>query len=280
MFEAPVFARVALELPVLTEFTYAVPDRLKGQLRPGQRVKVPFRTTTRIGYLVALEETTDLKETRDLTAVVDVEPLVPPDLLALARWVAGYYCCSLGAALQAMLPGGVRRRPKAKCVVKTGAGELTRRAPKAEKLLEALDRFAAPPTVKRLLEEADVSRAALKTLERAGMVRIEEHERDEELDAPAAASREEPLVLEPAQEKALDAMREDLLAPHFRVHLLLGVTGSGKTEVYLRAIQETVNAGRRAIVLVPEIALTPQTVRLVPLSLRARWPSLHSPHDR
>ncbi|MHC4549486.1 MAG: replication restart helicase PriA [Planctomycetota bacterium] len=255
------FARVALELPVPTEFTYSVPERLRERLQPGQRVRVPFRTTTRTGYLVALEETTDLATTRDVTGVVDEEPLVPLDLLELARWVSGYYCCSLGEALQAMLPGGVRRRPKVRCVVRTGTGGLQRRAPKAAALLEALDRCARPPTIKRLLEEAAASRAALKTLERAGLARIEERAADEELDAPGAAPREEGPVLEAPQEAALAAVRSDLVPPSFRVHLLLGVTGSGKTEVYLRAIEEVLRTGRQAIVLVPEIALTPQTVR-------------------
>jgi primosomal protein N' (replication factor Y) len=75
------FARVALDLPVPTEFTYSVPEKLRDGLRLGQRVRVPFRTTTRIGYLVGLDATTDVEKTRDIAGVVDKEPLVPPDLL-------------------------------------------------------------------------------------------------------------------------------------------------------------------------------------------------------
>jgi len=256
------FARVALDLPVPTEFTYSVPETLLPDLKPGQRVRVPFRTRTRVGYLVALEERSEIEKTKDIAAVVDKDPLVPPDLLELARWIAGYYCCALGEALQAMLPGGVRRgRPRVRMVVRTEGRELSPRAKKAAELLEVLDGCERPPTIQRLLRLAGTSRAALKTLERAGLVRIEERDPEERLDEAAPAARDVPPSLEPAQQAALDAMREDVSAPHFRAHLLLGVTGSGKTEVYLRAIADTVRAGRQAIVLVPEIALTPQTVR-------------------
>jgi len=256
------FARVAFDLPVPTEFTYEVPTRLEGTLRTGQRVRVPFRTRTRIGYLVGFEETSDLKQVKPITEVVDAEPLVPGDLLDLARWISRYYCCSLGEAVQAMLPGGVRRGvPQVAVVVRTGEGEVPARARKAALLLAALDRFEKPPTIAALIEAAGTSRAALKTLERAGVVRIEKQERAVDRLEPSGLADETPLELEDAQRSALDGMREDVAGPRFGVHLLLGVTGSGKTEVYLQAIADTIAGGRQAIVLVPEIALTPQTVR-------------------
>ena len=113
------FARVAFDLPVPTEFTYSVPPELEGELRTGQRVRVPFRTQTRVGYLVGFEETSDLKRIRPIGSVVDPTPIVPEDLLDLARWMSGYYGCSLGEALQAMLPGGVRKgAPTVRVVVR------------------------------------------------------------------------------------------------------------------------------------------------------------------
>ena len=120
-------------------------------------------------YLVAIEEQSDIAETRDILAVVDPEPLVPPDLLHLARWVSSYYGCALGEAIQAMLPGGVRRpRPRTKVVVRTGVGELPARARKAAAIFEALARFERPPAVKRLLDAAGTTRDKAVLDDRAG----------------------------------------------------------------------------------------------------------------
>ncbi|MHC4958772.1 MAG: replication restart helicase PriA [Planctomycetota bacterium] len=256
------FARVALDLPVPTEFTYSVPESLADTVKLGQRVRVPFRASTRVGYLVGLDEETDVEKTRDLSGVVDPQPMVPPDLLELARWISEYYCCALGEALQAMLPGGVRRgRPKVKMVERVAAGEAPKRAKKAAALLLALDGFGKTTPLKTLLDKAGVSRAALKTLEKAGLVRIVERAADATADLSASAVKDTPPVLEAAQADVVVAVCEDLVDHAFNVHLLLGVTGSGKTEVYLRSIAECVSRGKQAIVLVPEIALTPQTVR-------------------
>jgi len=261
-----VFARVALDLPVPTEFTYAVPDRLRGEVALGQRVRVPFRTSSRVGYLVALEGATDLPRVKEISDILDREPILPPDLLELARWISSYYAASLGETIQAMLPGGVRRRrPQVAVVVRTGGGEVAARAKKAAAVLAALAEFDRPPRIADLLARAGATRAALKTLETAGLVKIEKQDAVDPFDrgwegVPGEGSPS-PLVLEADQARAFGAIVEDIEGGRFATHLLLGVTGSGKTEVYLRAIREAVARGRQAIVLVPEIALTPQTVR-------------------
>jgi len=263
------FVTVALPLGLDRTFTYALPKRLRGHVITGQRVAVPFgkgnRTIT--GWVVGGLETTDLKEVKEVTELVDTEPLLSPDLVDLAFWMSRYYVTPLGQAFEAILPAAVRRSAGFKTiqlVVRTEKpeAEVDRVLSKQRRVLDRLAESGAPLAPRELARQAGCTVAVIKSLEEKGLVRIETRQVDEfardlfiELEEPKA------IHLTPEQGLALQRIKNLLAADTFGVLLLQGVTGSGKTEVYLRAIAAVVEAGRQAIVLVPEIALTPQTIR-------------------
>lgn len=260
-------ARVVTDLGLDREFDYLVPPELDGRVRPGSRVVVPFGGSMRTGYVVGTKATSDVPRLKAIAALDGDDEQIPANLLKLADWIARYYCCPREHAVRAMLPAVVRgghvrsKRRAFACLAPDGRhrGEASERLTARQRLvLEALVRRGSCP-VPELCDEAGVTAAVVKALEKKGLVVVEERvvARDpfaEDIILPTQA-----LALTDEQAAALDEIRASLTARDAAVVLLQGVTGSGKTEVYLQAIQHCLEAGREAIVLVPEIALTPQT---------------------
>jgi len=262
------YVAVALPLGLDRTFTYALPQRLRGQAGIGQRVTVPFGKGNRtiVGWVIRGLETTDLAEVKEVIDLVDPSPLLSQDLIDLAFWMSRYYVTPLGRVFEAILPAAVRHNAGFKTVqlvVRTGKpeAEVVRILSKQRRVLDRLAEAGAPIAPRELARQAGCTIAVIKSLEVKGLVRIETREVDEfardlfiELEEPKA------IHLTPEQALALQRLKNLLAADAFGVLLVHGVTGSGKTEVYLRAIEAVVAAGRQAIVLVPEIALTPQTI--------------------
>ena len=269
------FVGVALDLPMDTLFTYRVPDPWRDRVRVGQRVRVSFRKKRLVGLVAEVTDSCTLPRVLDVEAFPDDEPLLPPDLLTLGRFVASYYGSSVGEAWAAMIPRGVRTRnrgavrtramlakPEAEAVAHADAMGPAMNA--QARVLRLLAKEPHGVLLQDLVRRAKVSSSPIKTLAAAGWVSLlEESAANDPLLAATRESVHEPVpaTLHPAQVRAVDAVVAALHAKTFAPFLLLGVTGSGKTEVYLRAIAACRAQGRQAIVLVPEIALTPQTVR-------------------
>ena len=258
----PEFADVAVPVAVHGTFVYAIPDRLRAAIRIGSRVEVPLGTKRTTGFVVGFRNDAKTRQLKAIDALLDAgEPALLPDIVDLCRWAAEYYIAPLGEMLRVALPANMSARAKPGAELRDAVGVrfdrflvLSREAgegpatPKQQAVIDLLkegDRLANdfPPSV-------------VATLARKGIVRIERRPRRHDLDlfiggAPAPME----LTYSGEQRRAIDAIQSALGS--FAPFLVEGVTGSGKTEVYVEVMREAVRRGEQALLLVPEISLTP-----------------------
>jgi primosomal protein N' (replication factor Y) (superfamily II helicase) len=271
-----VLVDVALPVPVAHTFTYSADA---GSAAPGTRVRVPFGNRRLIGWVVGPAATpVDASHIRSVDRALESSPSVSPDLLALCRWIADYYVVPIGLVLRAALPIALSdsrraaepaRMRKIVSIRRELPSLLERdalfaRAPRQRACYESLEASGGSAPLAQLVERLGFSAAVIKGLVDKGIVVLDEQR--QERDPFRSIAVAPPAVLRPtaAQQVAIDAVltaARDRGAAPAAPFLLLGVTGSGKTLVYTEILREIVmEQGRGAIVLVPEIALTPQTV--------------------
>ena len=264
------FARVIVDQSGGTALDYAIPPEWESRVQTGSRVAVPVRQRQAFATVIELLDASDVPGIRPLTKVVGDRPILSANLLRLARWMAAYYCCPVETAMRAVLPQvirkgaiGFKQRLAARLTREIDATlfeELQRRAPKQAAIIETLREAAGESMpVVALLKAAGADRAALTALLHKGLVVTESetvnrdpHEGETFIHAAPHALNAEQVDVFAHVCAAIDKPEKPLL--------LFGVTGSGKTEIYLQGIQRVLDRGQSAIMLVPEIALTPQTV--------------------
>ena len=274
MKDLPNIARVLLNLSLDRSFDYRIPEQLRGRITAGMRVIVPFGRGDgeRRAYVVAVGSDSRHGDLKEVIAVCEDHPALPQSLLKIGEWMADYYCCAGELAVRTLLPGAVRSgkiKPKTKAFY--FLNDMSRAADYIAKNARARSKCAVIRTLmlhpgiesEALESESGASKAVLKELVKLDLVTTEDRAVERNPFAGTELLRTEPLPPTDEQAAALKVMFERMehpesAAPH--VILLHGVTGSGKTEVYLQAIARAVEQGREAIVLVPEISLTPQTV--------------------
>ena len=282
-----VFVRVAVPVPGLDLLTYAVPE---GMIAPalGARVVVPLGSRSLTGIVIEVAQASsvpDGKGIKPLKSVLDTDPFIPSDVVELARWTAEYYAAGPGEAITAVLPPKTRDERadahKTSRVVSLTAAGTDPDVKVTTRQREALDVLAGAAEGVSSVELArrGVSADIVSRLQRAGLVVVREARVDR--DPFAAASLEatpvDPLrALTPEQDAALERLLELSRAGTFKAALLHGVTGSGKTELYLRLSAAVRDAGRRVLMLVPEIALTPQVAALFRQTFHERVAIQHS----
>jgi primosomal protein N' (replication factor Y) len=345
------YCDVSLPVPMDQPFTYALPETLRHRVHPGSRIVAPFGARKLTGVIVRCHDEPPPMAAREALRLIDSEPVLDAELLALGRWIAGYYCAPLGEVLRGMLPlASEIRRGKVWSLTDSGrdaarqlvldsspddpvskilrmlerrplsAAYLARALPLADKAMRALERkgFIAAEQVETDRDplRAPSERLRIELAGGAGDAKLNKPERElraflelhpgshnlKELEGTVrnasmaarslarkglvslkpetVAMTSVPIrarhALNPAQQAAFEQIRDAILTRQFRTFLLHGVTGSGKTEVYLTAIEAVLAQGRSALLLVPEIALTPAMAGQFFLRFGDRVAILHS----
>jgi len=266
---------------------YKVPEPLRAAAAVGSLVRIPVGHAMRIGVIGAIGPPDDypVDRLKPVAQVVYPFPALTPDLLGLARWMSAYYAAPLDSVIEGMIPAAVRRGARARVERLLSVGRrvaggelaaLARRAPAQARLYAFLEAQVRPQERGLILSRTGTSASTVRALIGRGLVResatrVEREGYSDDLGRGELVAAQ-PHALNPEQAGAVAALAKAVAGGKFAVSLLHGVTGSGKTEVYLRAIQAALESGGGVILLVPEVALTPQTVARLRSRLEAIAP--------
>jgi primosomal protein N' (replication factor Y) (superfamily II helicase) len=280
------FARIVIPTPLRAPLIYKVPEPLYEQIGVGMRVLIPLGKRKVTGVVLELMQESPITGTREIIATLDERPILDHKLLELGQWIAQYYLATLGEVFGALLPPSLRREIQRTIVLKPG--KFSACDPLEKRVLDRLQQSRGRISVKTLTREwtgggnlyGAIERlesiGALEIRERLGGHRGKTKEILLETDPAPALGTQTRFILSSEQEHSLGAIADRLQKGGFETFLLHGVTGSGKTEVYLRAMEQARRARRSCLILIPEISLTPQLLD----RLHARFPGkvgiLHS----
>ena len=259
-------------------YDYLIPDSMRGRVQPGIRVTVPFSRGNRRseGIVLALSDKSEFEKLKPISSLLDESPVLTDSQLKLALWMHDRLFCTVYDAVRTILPAGFWFKPDGERRVNDKMREMAyltvnaedafaaaqgkrRKAPMQASLLELIS-TTGRVSVHEALHFTGASRQSLTSLVNAGYIAVEKEEVFRRPEVWNGRLMELPM-LNSAQKSAYDGLHELLAHPTPEAALLCGVTGSGKTSVYIHLISDTLKAGKSAILLVPEIALTPQMIR-------------------
>lgn len=265
------FASVILDVSLDKTLDYLIPQEYFHLARKGMRVSVPLRGKTVFGTIDSIKDSSEFHSVKPITTFLSENELIPDKLFELARWMAKYYCTSMSQILKIMLPSSIRHQmlPKQQLFVtrqktceelREFCASIRARAPAQAAILDVMLTITKGIFLTELLEKTKGTRTAVDALVKKGCLALEKISIDRSPIATMPYFPTKPKLLNEEQTVALTNIQSTLESHHFQTHLLFGVTGSGKTEVYLQAIEYALTLKKGVIILVPEIALTAQTI--------------------
>ena len=289
-------AKIVLNRPLDRVFHYLVPESQRPLLRAGHRVQVPFGRGNQLitGYCVGVgpaDKNQPSIRLKTVEAILDSRPLFDAKMLKLTRWIAERYLCSWGQVLECVVPAGVKNQagtrlvtifeltPSEVSAANESANVIEKLPAKQRAVYDVLKSATKPLTQEELMQAADCGSGPIQSLKKKALIqsqqkRVQYFENQDDV-THAHIKKEDDLQLNPDQSQALDRILSAIRGQQGVTFLLHGVTGSGKTEVYIQAIREVVSYGQQAIVLVPEISLTPQAIQ----RFRSRFDSVAVLHS-
>ena len=269
------YAEVVVNIPLQKIFHYSIPTHLRDSLTPGMRVKVPFGNKAVTGFCVGFTDTPLPYKLKDIIGVIDKTPLADDVMLKITKWLSSHYFCGWGEAINAVIPPVARRDVKEKMELfvtrcdsllaldQNTLLQIKKRAPKQAKILEFLLENAGEINARELIHISGCTMPGLRQLEKKGFLTIHNKSRYIADTTCDFGPLQQHLTFTEEQQNAFDIINKRLAQPKPGVILLHGITGSGKTEVYLQSIAKVLEQGRKAIFLVPEISLTSQTIQRI-----------------
>lgn len=266
------YAEVIVNSNINKILDYGLPENFE-HISPGTGVSVSLRGVKTYGIVYKIKTTSSCKHVLPISNIISSEIVLPPDLLQLIFWMSRYYFTPLGRIIRLVLPGITSNiiQPKQhyrvilkqnKAKTKKAIFSLSEDSPAQAATLKALLSFSSPPGLSELMEKAKVSASPIHSLEKAGYLDIVSSTDLQLQENKLTFFPPNSYPLHQQQRDALDKICFSLTSGEFQTHLLFGITGSGKTEVYFQAVKEARKLGTSVILLVPEIALTAQIVTL------------------
>ncbi|MCX6989117.1 MAG: primosomal protein N' [Chlamydiae bacterium] len=292
--ETTLIASVILDDALAKTLDYLIPAELAGKITPGCRVLVPVKTSLRSATVWELKQFSIHANLKSIVKQLSTAPITTPDLLEMARWMSRYYCSPLHKVLTTLLPSSVRGKAKEqsqyfieRCVsepaLAKACSELRQKHPQQATVLDIMLKYPQGLFLSDLLQETSGSQSPINTLVKNNVLQMEKRALDRSIVWEHEYFLTQNKVLSDEQENALSKIIHSVQEGVFSTHLLFGVTGSGKTEVYLQAIEHALQCKKGVIFLIPEIILTSQTIERLKSRFQEKIALLHhrlSPGER